>query len=243
MGILFKDIYQKAVALFEDPKITVAYKTNVVQFEKLMYTYLQNAIGNFQNPFSISIKLASYNAPVGRMETYEADGFTRVFTMAEELREILENPQFSQNAVDYVFVENNTFVKGEVNLETGSVTFPDVLPEGQEYALEVYYGGEFTAQFDQFNRNTQAGDSAVLEQVESILARLLVISWAEEERDMVLDIRNIMQDSDFKLMSNDRILSSKNQWVDQLHTEVLRIQNRLAWSIRFTGSATNLGRG
>lgn len=32
MGILFSDIYTKAIALFDDPKITQAYKTNIVQF-------------------------------------------------------------------------------------------------------------------------------------------------------------------------------------------------------------------
>ena len=30
MSILFSDIYKKAIALFDDPKITKAYKTNEI---------------------------------------------------------------------------------------------------------------------------------------------------------------------------------------------------------------------
>ena len=50
MGILFSDVYRKAIALFDDPRITTAYETNPLQFNKIMYTYLQNAISMFNNP-------------------------------------------------------------------------------------------------------------------------------------------------------------------------------------------------
>lgn len=52
-----------------------------------------------------------------------------------------------------------------------------------------------------------------------------------------------MQDSDFKITGNDKILTSKNKWVDQLDTEVLQYQNRLAWIIRFMGGSRMIGRG
>ena len=83
----------------------------------------------------------------------------------------------------------------------------------------------------------------VEQMVQNILARLLVKSWAEEERNLLLDIRNIMQDSDFKITGNDKVLTSKNKWVDQLDTEVLQYQNRLAWIIRFMGGSRMIGRG
>ena len=44
MGFLFSDVYTKAIALFDDPRITKAYETDRVQFSKIMYTYMQNAI-------------------------------------------------------------------------------------------------------------------------------------------------------------------------------------------------------
>ena len=61
----------------------------------------------------------------------------------------------------------------------------------------------------------------MLNEVKDILARLLVKSWAESERNLLLDIRNIMQDSDFKITGNDKILNAKNAWVDQLDSEIL----------------------
>ena len=243
MGILFKDVYTKSIALFDDPKITVAYETNIVQFEKIMYTYLQNAIGLFHNPAVIGMKLASYNSPVGKMETYGADGENREFDIDPQLISIYSNTNYSNGTIDYVFIENNKYVKGNVDIINNKVIFPDVLPEGQEYALEVYYCGEFLNNFDNLNSLTTVGDGLVSVRVRDILARLLVRSWAEEERNMVLDIRNLMTDTDFKLMSNDKILTSKNNWIDQLDNEIFQMQNRLAWTVRFTNTATNIGRG
>lgn len=76
MGFSFGDVYRKAIALFDDPKITKAYETSQVQFNKLMYTFLQNAISMFNNPLSISIRLAEYTEPKGTMEIFESDGET-----------------------------------------------------------------------------------------------------------------------------------------------------------------------
>ena len=87
------------------------------------------------------------------------------------------------------------------------------------------------------------GTSLVVGYVKDILARLLVKAWGEEERNLLLDIRNLMQDSDFKIMSNDRILKAKNEWVDQLDSEIYNYQNRLAWQIRFMGGSKFIGRG
>lgn len=249
MGILFKDVYSKAVSLFEDPKITAAYKSNTVQFEKIMYTYLQNAIGMFHNPASIGMALANYNIPIGKMESFEADGNTKEFTLDNEM--IIEGKEeLNPKGFNYVFIENDRIVQGEYIVDetgdtAGKVVFPDILPEGQQYAFEIYYSGEFTNNFGgtRYNKNTTNANSMIVNTIKDILARLLVRSWAEDERNMVLDIRNIMQDTDFKLMSNDKILNAKNKWIDQLDDEVFQMQNRLAWTIRFAGSATNIGRG
>lgn len=235
MSILFSDIYTKAIALFDDPKITVAYTTNKIQFSKLMYTYLQNAIAMFTNPASIGMRLASYNEPKGMMEVFEADGENRIFKLDDNF-EILDNSLYS-------FIENQTNVMGILNKEERTVEFPDVLPKGQQYAFEQYYIGEFLDKFTGLNKNTVSGNALIMGEIKDILARLLVKAWAEEERNLLLDIRNIMQDSDFKLNGNDRVLKAKNSWVDQLDTEILQLQNKLAWNIRFMSGSTHIGRG
>lgn len=235
MSILFSDIYEKAIALFDDPKITVAYQTNIIQFDKLMYTYLQNAITMFHNPASIALKLASYNEPSGVMQVWVSDGANSTLKL-DDAFEIKENSE-------YLFIEGELTVEGILDKDSRTVTYPDVLPEGKEYAFEQYYVGEFLDTFTNFNKKVPGSDAMVQNTIKDILARLLVRAWGEGERNLLLDIRNILQDSDFKLTPNNRILDSKNEWIDQLDSEIFQLQNRLAWMIRFTGSSTNIGRG
>lgn len=235
MSILFSDIYEKAIALFDDPKITIAYETNKIQFAKLMYTYLQNAIALFTNPASIGMRLSSYNPPKGIQEIFEGDGTNKTFTL---------DPDFvlTDNSL-YSYIQNGEYVQGELNAENRTVTFPDVLPVGEQYAFEQYYIGEFTGNFTGLNSRTANGDALILGEIKDILARLLIKAWGEEERNLLLDIRNLMQDTDFKIMGNDRILRAKNAWIDQLDSEVLQLQNKLAWNIRFMNGSKNIGRG
>ena len=74
--------------------------------------------------------------------------------------------------------------------------------------------GEFLDEFKDLNKNTRSGNSLIIGEIKDILARLLVRAWAENERNMVTEIRNVLQDSDFKLTSNASILNSKNKWID-----------------------------
>lgn len=234
MSILFSDIYTKAIALFDDPKITKAYKVNKVQFYKIMYTYLQNAIALFTNPASVGMRLANYNEPIGTMETFDANGVTSTFVLGEDF-EIIDGSV-------YTYIEGHITVNGTLNKEARTVTFPDVLPEGQQYAFEQYYCGEFLDGLTGLNIKTNQGDSLIVGEIKDILARLLVKAWAESERNLLLDIRNLMQDSDFKITGNDKVLKAKNQWIDQLDTEILQLQNKLAWNIRFMSSSSIIGR-
>ena len=119
-----------------------------------------------------------------------------------------------------------------MNIENRSVSFDEILPEGQEYSFEQYFPGEFLDDFSTVSKSSEALFS-IVGQIKDILARLLVKSWAEDQRNFLLDIQNLMTDTDFKISSNSGILNSKNNWVDQLNGEVLQMQNKLAWQIRF----------
>lgn len=235
MGILFSDVYRKAIALFDDPRITTAYETNPLQFNKIMYTYLQNAISMFNNPLSVSLRLSEYKEPKGIMQVFEGDGENSTFELDPEF-EILDNSVYN-------YIEREILVQGTIDANTHTVSFPDVLPEGKQYAVEQYYVGEFTDNFEGLTNKNVQGANLVVGYVKDILARLLVKAWGEEERNLLLDIRNLMQDSDFKIMSNDRILRAKNAWIEQLDSEIYNYQNRLAWQIRFMGGSKFIGRG
>ena len=214
MSILFSEIYSKAIALFDDPKVTVAYETNTMQFQKIMYTFLQNAIGQFTNPVSVGIKVSKYIPPKGSMQTFRANGTDKVYRL-DDAFEILDNSV-------YTYIEGDTRVEGKLDKEYRTVEFENILKEGGQYAFEQYYCGEFT---------------------EDILARMLVMAWAEGERNELLDIRNLMTDSDFKISNNGIILNSKNKWLDQLQNETLRLKNKLGWNVRFMNGSRNIGRG
>lgn len=235
MSILFSEIYSKAIALFDDPKVTVAYETNTMQFQKIMYTFLQNAIGQFTNPVSVGIKVSKYIPPKGSMQTFRANGTDKVYRL-DDAFEILDNSV-------YTYIEGDTRVEGKLDKEDRTVEFENILKEGGQYAFEQYYCGEFTEDFSGLNSKTFAGDGLIEQEVKDILARMLVMAWAEGERNELLDIRNLMTDSDFKISNNGIILNSKNKWLDQLQNETLRLKNKLGWNVRFMNGSRNIGRG
>lgn len=224
MSILYSEIYEKAIALFDDPRITQAYKKNDIQFDKLMYTFLQNSIGLFNNPARIGFLLANNTKPEGKMEIFESDGINSSYKLDENF-EIRENSKF-------IFYINGTTTNGQLDKENKTVIFDAQLPTGQEYAFEQYYVGEFLDDFSSISSSEEARMSIVA-QIKDILSRLLVKSWAESKRNFLLDIQNMMTDTDFSLSSNSPILNSKNSWINQLDSEVLQMQNKLAWQIRF----------
>lgn len=231
MAISFNDIYKKAIGLFDDPDIKVAFDTNIIKFEKWMYVYMQNSISLFNNPSSVAFELTDYEEPIGTMETFEGDGVTTTFTLDSDFK-LIEGSK-------YEFMADGKPVHAKLNKETRQVEFDMVLSEGKTYSVEQYFCGSFKTDFTGLS-----GDPKVLfninAQVKDILARLLVKSWAEETRNFLLDIQNILTDTDFKLHPASAALRSKNEWVKQLDAEILQYQNKLAWVLKF---AKEQGRG
>lgn len=224
MSILFSEIYEKSIGLFDDPKITLSYKKNKIQFHKLMYTYLQNSISMFNNPTRIGFLLSNYTPPKGTMEVFQGDGVNNTFVLDEQFKLIPNS--------DLGFYINGFEVNGNLDVGNRTISFNEILPEGQEYSFEQYFPGEFLDDFSTVSKSSESLFS-IVGQIKDILARLLVKSWAENQRNFLLDIQNLMTDTDFKISSNSNILNSKNNWVDQLNGEVLQMQNKLAWQIRF----------
>lgn len=219
--ILFEEIYNKAIDLFDDPKIKKAYLSNKIQFSKLMYPYLDTAISLFTNPAAIGVELVNRDEPIGQMEIFDGDGITKTFKLSFVPNEnsLL---QFTQNGktVDAVYdkVEN-------------TITFPEISLEGQECSCEYYYTGAFLSNFSKVsNANMQ---EYVISTIEGILARLLVRCWAEYRRNFLLDIENILTTTDFNLHPASAALKSKNEWIHQLDQESNRMQTKLALTIRF----------
>lgn len=78
--ILFEEIYNKAVVLFDDPKITLAYEENKIAFCKHMYSFFNNA--SIYEPVIIGQILSDITEPKGEMEFFETDGNTILYDVS-----------------------------------------------------------------------------------------------------------------------------------------------------------------
>lgn len=233
MGVSFDEIYTRAVGLFDDPKITQAYHQDEIEFCKLMWPYLQNAISSYANPTVVAFWLADYTDPVGTMEIFieEIDSSTSELKTTFSLDanfEILDGSL-------YKYMAEGEEVEAYLDVAAKTVTFPEVITEGAEFSIEQYYPGCFNNEY--INVNPKSKES-VLKQVEGLIARQVVIAWGENERNFLLDIRNLMTDTDFKATANNKILDAKNSWIDELISEAYRMQNQLSWLMRFTNSSS-----
>lgn len=221
--ISFKDIYTKAIGLFDDPKITAAYNSNLIQFYKLMYVYLQNSISLFNNPLSVMKLISNFEEPTGQMEIFEADGISKEFELDSEF-------QIKANS-SYEYIANGERVNAKFNKDTRTVIFEEVLPIGQQYSFEQYSIGKIECDLGDNGLSTMVQIN-ILNCIKDILARLLVKTWGENTRNFLLDIQNILTDSDFNVHSASSALKAKNEWLNQLDREILQYQNKLAWNIR-----------
>ena len=221
MKISFAEIYEKSIGLFDDPYLTKAYNSSPIHFQKLMYTYLQNGISLFNNPLDISLQLSNFTPPKGTMETFEKDGDKTTFVLDADF-EIIEGSF-------YEYMVDNKIVKGSFDATERTVTFPLV---GDTYSFEQYYSGEFDVDLSIVGGSNTQRMAAV--SVKDILARTLVRAWSEEKRNFLLDIQNILNDTDFKLHPASAALRSKTLWVQQLESETAELSNKLGWLIKFS---------
>ena len=84
--ILFEEIYNKAVVLFDDPKITTAYEENKIAFCKHMYGFFNNV--SMYEPVIIGQILSDVTNPIGQMEIFDSDGVTNKFEVEMNIPEI-----------------------------------------------------------------------------------------------------------------------------------------------------------
>jgi hypothetical protein len=220
--ILFEEIYNKAVVLFDDPKITTAYEENKIAFCKHMYGFFNNV--SIYEPVIIGQILSDVTNPIGRMEIFDADGSSSKFNVEMDIPE---------NSI-IMFHADGNICNGTYNAIDKTVNFDgEILDTGKEYGLEYYYPGSYNGNFSAISNDNLVTDD-IEQKVKNILARLLVIAWAESVKNMLVDIQGILRDTDFKLTPNSQILSAKVKWIDDLYRQNLAEQNKLSWRIRYS---------
>ena len=225
--ILFEEIYNKAVVLFDDPKITTAYEENKIAFCKHMYGFFNNV--SMYEPVIIGQILSDVTNPMGQMEIFDSDGVTNKFEVEMDIPE---------NSI-IMFYADGEVIDGSYDNELKTVTFSgEILEKNKEYGLEYYYPGSYNGDFSMISSDSRVVND-IEQKVKNILARLLVIAWAESVKNMLVDIQGILRDTDFKLTPNSQILSAKIKWIDDLYQQNLAEQNKLSWRLRYSH---NLGK-
>ena len=203
--ILFKEIYGKAITLFDDPDIQRAYYEDTVEWEKTMLPYLENYAVLFTK---------------GVLETFDGNGSDSY---------VLSQPA-PENA-DFSFrIDGEIDQLATYNAETHTVTFSKEVPEGTQCSAEWYYCGSFDSDFSAAASTTTSA-SMIRASVVDILARALVLNWAENEKNFVLEIRNLLTDTDFRMYSPANSVRAKTEWVKQLRFDFDTMTNKLSWNL------------
>jgi hypothetical protein len=217
MAVSFVEIYNRAISSLDDPSITSEYEINPIDFFKTMYTFLLNAIPSFNNPLKMIKILSNKTNPNGQTEIFEGNGTVVVFPLSSTP---LDNSFFKYEI-------NNVGVEGLYDSITNSVTFPFPIPSGQNGLVDWYFAG-------QFNDGFLGGlPDYLLDTIEKILGQLLVLKWSEKEKNFLLDIRRLLNDTDFKLHDSSSATNSKVNWYSNIREECEKTMNQFSWDLKF----------
>lgn len=225
--ILYQDIYKKAINLFDDPDINYAYVNNKVRFAKLMYPHLDNGINKFKNPTAITWQLLDRTPPEGKTEVFEGN------EVSAQTLSLSTTP--AANSDYFVTINGKAEYKYSVNVTDQGVTqivFDSgvVIGAEDEIAVEWYSAGQFNSDFS-LSSAPLISPTLIADKVADILARTLVLSWAERNKNFLLEISNVLTDTDFKIYSPANSLTSKIEWVDNLQFDIDTMQNKLGWDL------------
>lgn len=219
MIIKFGEIYNRAISIIDDPLITKAYNRSPISFYKIMYSYFQNAIPKFNNPIIVASKLSNRDNPTGYAEAFEGNGEDSTFTLST----------VPQGEFMFQFKIGFDIVEGEYNSTDNSVTFPYPIPYNTTGQFEWYLDGQFNDEFLNIcNSNLYL---YVIDMIKTTLAELTIVCWAEKEKNFLLDIRRLLNDTDFKLNDSASSNRSKTNWYDSMREASEKHMNQLAVSL------------
>lgn len=220
--ISFSDIYERAINLIDDPDISRAYVNNPIAFCKVMYNFLANGVSIITAPPTVCDALAIQTAPEGEMEIFDGDG-NKEYSLAINIPD---------GALVVCMVNGKIDQDAQISDDKTKVIFTDELQDGDKGTVEVYTTGSFDADLSSLARRTNIPLGALNQRIIDMLARATVISWADKEKNFLLDIRNLLNDTDFTLHSPANSLKSKIEWVADLRNEIFNLQNKLNWDLR-----------
>jgi len=67
-----------------------------------------------------------------------------------------------------------------------------------------------------------------------LLSKLLISNWSMKEKNFSLDIRRLLNDTDFKMTSEANSIRAKGFWYECSKEEVEKSMNQFSWDLKFT---------
>jgi len=223
--IQFYDIFERAFNLFSDPDIDQKYYNDQAGFQADMLDFLILGKNKFTSPTAITDKLCVCAEPVGYTESDSGDG-----TDTYVLEQTVANGGVG---VGFTYRIGNEKVRGSYDRETNSVTFERAVAATETWTVSWFYAGAFTADFSDCLRS-DFPMTAIMDKVINILAYATLSAWGDKEVGRVLDVRNILTDTDFRMYSPANSARAKVEWRNQMNRDLDTLVSELNWRILAT---------
>lgn len=223
--IYFKDIFDRAFNLFDDPDISRKYYCDQAGFQRDMLDYLLIGKNKFTSPTAITDQLIRVDEPVGKMESDSGSG-TNSYVLLSQV------PNKGQG-VGFTFSIGGENVPGSYDPETNSAVFERDVKADETWSVAWFYAGAYTADFRGCLRSDFPMD-AIMDKVINILAYGLLSAWGDKEVGRVLEVRNILTDTDFSMYSPANSARAKKEWRDQMNRDMDTLVSELTWRIMST---------
>ncbi len=223
--IYFKDIFDRAFNLFDDPDISRKYYCDQAGFQRDMLDYLLIGKNKFTSPTAITDQLIRVDEPVGKMESDSGNG-TDSYVLLSQV------PNKGQG-VGFTFSIGGRNVRGSYDPETNSAVFEREVKADETWSATWFYAGAYTADFRSCLRSDFPMD-AIMDKVINILAYGLLSAWGDKEVGRVLEVRNILTDTDFSMYSPANSARAKKEWRDQMNRDMDTLVSELTWRIMST---------
>lgn len=222
--ILFYDIFERAFNLFDDPDISKKYYNDQAGFQQEMLDYLMLGKNKFTYPVIITDQLSNYSPAEGFMESDNGDGTSKY---------VLIKPVANRGeGVGFTYQIDGVTVYGSYDPEDNSVTFERDVKDTETWSVRWFYAGAFNVDFSQLRSDFPA--AAINDKVINILAYALLSAWGDKEVGRVLEVRNILTDTDFKMYSPANSAKAKMEWRNQMNKDMDTLVSELNWRIMST---------
>lgn len=212
------EIYTRAINRLDDPRITSAFDTNPIEFFQIMSGYLDNAIPAFITPSIMLSILQDTTNSSGATELFNGTGLTNTFVLST-----------TPPTGSYFYGEVNG-ISEDIAYSQGSnsVSFLTNPPVGTDNVLaQWYYAGQF--------------NQTLTDRQQDILSGLLVQAWSEKEKNFLLDIRRLLQDTDFKLGNESTNINAKGNWFASIREKNDNDMKKYAWDVYNNEMRTQYG--